>query len=95
MLEFGKSRNTTDCHFISLFTTFVADQARSPQRRLFPDATRLNLGDLEPVEVARLIGAVLGRKAPPPVSCFEFMKRREGCLGMSWNCALDGQTRID
>jgi tetratricopeptide (TPR) repeat protein len=47
-------------------TTYVSDQSRSPLRKLFPDATRLNLGDLEPVEVARLVGAVLGRKAPPP-----------------------------
>jgi DNA-binding MarR family transcriptional regulator len=47
-------------------TTYVSDKSGSPLRKLFSDATRLHLGELEPVEVARLIGAVLGRKAPPP-----------------------------
>ena len=69
----GRVATQRTASFISLFYHFVADQARSPQRRLF-ECHRLNL-EIEhgggPIDWRRL-----GRKAPPPVSCFESMKRR-------------------
>ncbi len=43
-----------------------ADTAGSALRLAFPDASRLPLGPLDPSDIGRLVGALLGRTNPPP-----------------------------